>query len=80
LFVCFFLETSEENEYFTLRLRHDGRINHGPKSQYVGGGAAECWDYMSINEWGMITLREKVEELGYDLLETKLFSKSISGL
>ncbi|XP_019196362.1 PREDICTED: uncharacterized protein LOC109190352 [Ipomoea nil] len=35
---------------------------------------------MSVDEWGMITLREKVEELGYDPLQTKLLSNGIGGL
>lgn len=36
----------------------------------------DWWDYMDVNDWGMIILREKVEELGYDCLHAKLFAIS----
>lgn len=37
---------------------------------------SDWWDYMNVDEWGFITLKEKTEELGYNNLDCKFFTVS----
>nr|GMD10668.1 uncharacterized protein LOC109154045 [Ipomoea batatas] len=64
---------------FTLSLRHGGRINK-TKSSYVGGKICS-FQNMDVNEWGLFTLRDKLKEIGYEMVEQlKMFGSMSNGL
>lgn len=67
-FVCLLLYIDRgQTDGFTLKLKHGGWL----KSTGMGyvGGVAELYKNMDIDLWGMIALRETVEDLGYNMLE-----------
>nr|GMD43672.1 transposase, MuDR, MULE transposase domain protein [Ipomoea batatas] len=69
----------QENTTFKLKLRCDGRIDVGIPPKYVGGSVKWISD-LDYDEWGIITLWEKVEQFGYKRDEYRCFAKTDNGL
>nr|GMC69596.1 transposase, MuDR, MULE transposase domain protein [Ipomoea batatas] len=67
------------NTTFKLKLRCDGRIDVGIPPKYVGGSVKWISD-LDYDEWGIITLWEKVEQFGYKRDEYRCFAKTDNGL
>ncbi|XP_019184396.1 PREDICTED: uncharacterized protein LOC109179346 [Ipomoea nil] len=62
---------------FSLKLRHGGSL----KKNGIGyvGGATQSYN-LNIDLWGMITLRDTVEELGYNMLDKFKYFTPTSGV
>nr|GMC86655.1 uncharacterized protein LOC109149242 [Ipomoea batatas] len=57
--------TSGQSYTFSLKLRYGGRISLCNPPKYLGGKVTTFSD-MDSDEWGIMTLREKVVELGFN--------------
>lgn len=75
----FITDKPGEEDFFSLKLRHGGQIKKDETSIYVRG-KIDWFDYMHIDEWGFITLKEKVEELGYKNVGVQMYSVYGDGL
>nr|GLL22010.1 uncharacterized protein LOC109184816 [Ipomoea trifida] len=65
---------------FCLKLRYGGRIELSRPPRYLEG-KVKCFGGMDSDEWGMMTLKEKVYELGYKEEDSiRLFSLTDNGL
>nr|GMD23962.1 transposase, MuDR [Ipomoea batatas] len=65
---------------FCLKLRYGGRIEQSRPPRYVEG-KVKCFGGMYSDEWGMMTLKEKVYEVGYKEEDSiRLFSLTDNGL
>ncbi|XP_031130170.1 uncharacterized protein LOC116031942 [Ipomoea triloba] len=72
------MDSAKNLDTFCLKLRHGGCLKRN-EIGYVGG-ATECLN-LDIDLWGMITLRETVEDLGYNMLEKfKYFTSTRDGV
>nr|GMC95712.1 uncharacterized protein LOC109154045 [Ipomoea batatas] len=68
------------NSGFILRLKHGGFLGKGENPNYVGGLTA-MYNNIEIDEWGLITLLDKMKELGYACVDTvQFFMKTVRGL
>nr|GMD81311.1 uncharacterized protein LOC109154045 [Ipomoea batatas] len=74
-------EFNTDNDGFILKLRHGGILKlYETPARYVGGTIKYFYN-MQIDFWGIMTLKDKVVELGYTSLETlKLFSDTTKGI
>ncbi|XP_031131906.1 uncharacterized protein LOC116033292 [Ipomoea triloba] len=68
----------DENR-FTLKVRHSGSILLSEPATYVGGHV-DHFDYMDVDEWGFMTLQDKVIELGYNSSDCKVYTVVGEGL
>nr|GMD42296.1 uncharacterized protein LOC109184816 [Ipomoea batatas] len=63
-----------------IKLRYGGRIEQSRPPRYLEG-KVKCFGGMDSDEWGMMTLKEKVYEVGYkDEDSIRLFSLTDNGL
>nr|GMD79577.1 uncharacterized protein LOC109174735 [Ipomoea batatas] len=69
----------KDNNTFKVKLRHGGRIEMGNPPKYVGGSVRWFSD-LDYDEWGLITLWERVEQLGYKREGYRCFAKTDSEL
>nr|GLL31135.1 uncharacterized protein LOC109174735 [Ipomoea trifida] len=69
----------KDNNTFKVKLRHGGRIEMGNPPKYVGGSVRWFSD-LDYDEWGLITLWERVEQLGYKREGCRCFAKTDSEL
>nr|GLL29986.1 uncharacterized protein LOC109174735 [Ipomoea trifida] len=69
----------KDNNTFKVKLRHGGRIEMGNPPKYVGGNLRWFSD-LDYDEWGLITLWERVEQLGYKREGCRCFAKTDSEL
>nr|GME10968.1 uncharacterized protein LOC109190477 [Ipomoea batatas] len=67
------------NTTFKLKLSCDCRIDVGIPPKYVGGSVKWISD-LDYDEWGIMTLWEKVEQFGYKRDECRCFAKTDNGL
>lgn len=58
---------------------HGGKINKKGKPKYVGG-VVDFFDDMEEDEFGLITLKEKLQDLGYKDKEATFYCYLQSGL
>nr|GMD81917.1 uncharacterized protein LOC109149253 [Ipomoea batatas] len=56
----------QDNCSFNLKLRHGGKIELGSPPKYVGG-SVKCFASMNYDEWGIMTLWDKVQHMGYKI-------------
>ncbi|XP_019152456.1 PREDICTED: uncharacterized protein LOC109149253 [Ipomoea nil] len=68
----------DENR-FTLKLKHGGKILMSEPVTYVGGHV-DYFDYMDVDEWGFMALQDTVIELGYTVSECKVYTVVGEGL
>ncbi|KAL0315334.1 UNVERIFIED_CONTAM: hypothetical protein Sradi_5411600 [Sesamum radiatum] len=54
-----------EATMISIKLHHGGILNTEPLRYYVGG-QVDCFDYVDVEMFGLIEMKEFVEELGYD--------------
>nr|GLL27399.1 dnaJ homolog subfamily B member 9 isoform X2 [Ipomoea trifida] len=65
---------------FTLHLRHGGRIIKTLPAQYIGGEVS-TFNNMEEDEWGLVSLKEKVSEIGLGMDEGfRYFTLTAKGL
>nr|GMC75236.1 transposase, MuDR [Ipomoea batatas]GMC75237.1 transposase, MuDR [Ipomoea batatas] len=65
---------------FCLKLRYGGRIEQSRPPRYLEG-KVKCFGGMDSDEWGMMTLKENVYEVGYKEEDSiRLFSLTDNGL
>nr|GMC59061.1 NADH dehydrogenase subunit 9 [Ipomoea batatas] len=65
---------------FTLYLRHGGRIIKTLPAQYIGGEVS-TFNNMEEDEWGLVSLKEKVSEIGLGMDEGfRYFTLTAKGL
>nr|GLL33854.1 uncharacterized protein LOC109174735 [Ipomoea trifida] len=69
----------KDNNTFKVKLRHGGRIEMGNPPKYMGGSVRWFSD-LDYDEWGLITLWERVEQLGYKREGCRCFAKTDSEL
>nr|GMC69609.1 uncharacterized protein LOC109188688 isoform X2 [Ipomoea batatas] len=67
------------NTTFKLKLRCDCRIDVGIPPKYVGGSVKWISD-LDYDDWGIMTLWEKVEQFGYKRDDCRCFAKTDNGL
>nr|GMD82084.1 uncharacterized protein LOC109154045 [Ipomoea batatas] len=68
------------NSGFILRLKHGGSLGKLENPNYVGGLTA-MYNNIEIDEWGLITLLDKMKELGYACVDiVQFFMKTVRGL
>nr|GMC47299.1 uncharacterized protein LOC109154045 [Ipomoea batatas] len=83
------LACASRGEHLSLRrllsggerwLKHGGFLGKGENPNYVGGLTA-MYNNIEIDEWGLITLLDKMKELGYACVDTvQFFMKTVRGL
>nr|GMD78350.1 transposase, MuDR [Ipomoea batatas] len=72
--------SSVDGYIFCLKLRYGGRIEQSRPPRYLEG-RVKCFADMDSDEWGMMTLKEKVYEVGYKEEDSiRLFSLTDNGL
>nr|GMD79566.1 uncharacterized protein LOC109184816 [Ipomoea batatas] len=65
---------------FCLKLRYGGRISLSNPPRYLEG-SVKCFAELDSDEWGMMTLKEKVYEVGYNKEDNiRLFHLTDNGL
>nr|GMD45614.1 uncharacterized protein LOC109154045 [Ipomoea batatas] len=68
------------NSGFILRLKHGGFLGKGENPNSVRGLTA-MYNNIEIDEWGLITLLDKMKELGYACVDSvQFFMKTVRGL
>nr|GLL44973.1 uncharacterized protein LOC109184816 [Ipomoea trifida] len=73
---CELLNNKEEADL----LRYGGRISLSNPPRYLEG-SVKCFDELDSDEWGMMTLKEKVYEVGYNKEDNiRLFHLTDNGL
>nr|GMD69031.1 uncharacterized protein LOC109188831 [Ipomoea batatas] len=74
------LQSSKDNSKFTLKLVHGGRIKNLGKHPTYLGGFVEFYEDLEVDEFGLIVLKEKLQELGYNNKEPRFYVYSQIGL
>ncbi|XP_019151016.1 PREDICTED: uncharacterized protein LOC109147815 [Ipomoea nil] len=56
----------EENEVFTVKIRHGGKLSHCEPTSYVGG-YTDYFNNVEVYEWSFMTVKDLLNELGYNI-------------
>ncbi|XP_031108445.1 uncharacterized protein LOC116012914 [Ipomoea triloba] len=56
----------EENDLFTVKIRHGGNLSHSGSTSYVGG-YCDYFDNVKVDEWGYMTIKDLLNDLGFNI-------------
>ncbi|XP_031106134.1 uncharacterized protein LOC116010763 [Ipomoea triloba] len=63
----------EENELFTIKIRHGGNLSHSGSTSYVGG-YCDYFDNVEVDEWGYMTIKDLLNDLGFNIEDCNVYA------
>nr|GLL29961.1 uncharacterized protein LOC109147815 [Ipomoea trifida] len=63
----------EENDLFTVKIRHGGNLSHSGSISYVGG-YSDYFDNVEVDEWGYMTIKDLLNDLGFNIEDCNVYA------